>query len=83
MRPVYLLPMANCLLVWVLLAFGLRRPLQELAVAKYRVVSRSVDGPTLGRAEEIRLGLRPWLAFFVWPFLLILMTWIVAALVMG
>ena len=76
-RPVAMFPIANCLLVWMILLFGLRQPLRELAVAKYLYATRSIDGSTMARANEIRLGLRPSYVLFLWPFLLIFLSWIV------
>lgn len=77
MRPIAMLPMANCLVVWIVLLFALRRPLGELSVAKYLHASRSLDDSTASHARETSASLRPSYALFLWPFLLIPLSWIV------
>ena len=80
-RPIALFPMANCLVVWIVLFFGLRRPMRELAVARYLYAAKSLDNSTRDRANEIWVSLRPSYVLFAWPWLLILSSWIVLALV--
>ena len=76
-RPIALLPMANCLIVWIVLFFGLRQPLRELTVTKYLYAARSLDDSTRDRANEIRASLRPSYVLFTWPWLLIPASWVV------
>ena len=77
MRPIALFPMANCLVVWIVLVFALRQPLRELSVAKYLHASRSIDDSTMNRAKELSVDMRPSYVLFLWPFLLIPLSWTV------
>lgn len=74
-RPVALLPMANCLAVWAFLSFRLRGTIAAVNALRLTLLAGRSGAATDEAARELKAGLRPVYLLFLWPWLLILLTW--------
>jgi hypothetical protein len=79
-RSIALLPMANCFAVWVFLSFKLRRTLSKSMAVRLDILAGRADGDTAEAVREIKASLRPVYVLFLWPWLLIPLTWVVVAI---
>jgi hypothetical protein len=69
--------MVNCAAVWAFLFFQARQAISESMRLRLKILAGRSNGDISSEVRRLRAAVRPLYVLFIWPWLLIPLTWAV------